>query len=104
MTHPDDNAALLKVADEIPGLSPGAGITVTAFLLRIGFLASPPVIGVIADASSIRLGLVLVPIAGMVILLTSGILDTGRATPARSEVEPAGPGVEPTAADGPAPK
>ena len=52
-----------------------------AFLLRIGFLASPPVIGVVADAASIRLGLVLVPLAGLVILLTSGILDTGRAKP-----------------------
>jgi hypothetical protein len=65
-------------ADEVPGLWPGAGITVAAFLLRIGFLLGPPVIGLIADASSIRLGLVLVPLGGLIILLTSGILDARR--------------------------
>ncbi|GAA3862982.1 MFS transporter [Streptomyces sedi] len=67
--------AAFHAADEIPGLWPGAGIAVAAFLLRVGFLASPPVIGLIADAESIRLGLVLVPLAGLVILATSGILD-----------------------------
>ncbi|RBM18420.1 MFS transporter [Streptomyces sp. PT12] len=73
--------AAFHAADEIPGLWPGAGITVTAFLLRIGFLLSPPLVGVVADASSIRLGLVVVPLAGLVILLTSGILEGRR--PAR---------------------
>ncbi|UED83877.1 MFS transporter [Streptomyces profundus] len=68
--------AAFHAADEIPGLAPGTGITVAAFLLRIGFLLSPPMIGLIADAHSIRLGLVLVPVAGVVILLTSGILAT----------------------------
>lgn len=73
--------AAFHAADEIPGLSPGAGITVTAFLLRIGFLASPPVIGLIADASSIRTGLVLVPVAGLVILATSRVLQGPRRAP-----------------------
>ncbi|WP_049568559.1 MFS transporter, partial [Streptomyces sp. SBT349] len=73
--------AAFHAADEIPGLWPGAGITITAFLLRIGFLISPPVVGLVADASSIRLGLVVVPLAGLVILLTSGILE-GRPAPA----------------------
>ena len=73
--------AAFHAADEIPGLWPGAGITVAAFLLRIGFLASPPVIGLIADASSIRMGLFLVPAAGLVILLTSGMLDGTRRPP-----------------------
>ncbi|RMI33745.1 MFS transporter [Streptomyces triticirhizae] len=68
--------AAFHAADEIPGLWPGAGITVAAFLLRVGFLVSPPVIGLIADAESIRLGLVLVPVAGLALLATSGILDT----------------------------
>ncbi|MDT0442242.1 MFS transporter [Streptomyces johnsoniae] len=67
--------AAYHAADEIPGLWPGAGITVTAFLLRIGFLLSPPLVGLIADAESIRLGLVIVPLAALVVLLTSRILD-----------------------------
>ncbi|ARQ67925.1 MFS transporter [Streptomyces marincola] len=73
--------AAFHAADEIPGLWPGAGITVTAFLLRVGFLLSPPLVGVIADAESIRAGLLVVPLAGLVILLTSGILE-GRRPPA----------------------
>ncbi|MGP4110357.1 MFS transporter [Streptomyces sp. 4N509B] len=70
--------AAFHAADEIPGLWPGAGITIIAFLMRVGFLLSPPVVGVIADASSIRLGLLVVPLAGVTILLTSGILDGRR--------------------------
>lgn len=73
--------AAFHAADEIPGLWPGAGITVAAFLLRVGFLVSPPVIGLIADAESIRLGLVLVPVAGLAILATSGTLDRRRPEP-----------------------
>ncbi len=68
--------AAFHAADEIPGLWPGAGITVISFLCRVGFLVSPPVVGLIADASSIRLGLIVVPLAGLAILLTSGVLDS----------------------------
>ncbi|WP_052848958.1 MFS transporter [Streptomyces avicenniae] len=70
--------AVFHAADELPGLWPGAGITVTAFLLRIGFLLPPPLVGLVADAESIRLGLVAVPLAGLVILLAAGVLE-GRA-------------------------
>ncbi|MEV1007146.1 MFS transporter [Streptomyces sp. NPDC049881] len=73
--------AAFHAADELPGLWPGAGITVTAFLLRIGFLLPPPLVGLVADAESIRLGLVAVPLAGLVILLTAGVLE-GRAASA----------------------
>jgi MFS family permease len=66
--------AAFHAADEIPGLWSGAGITVTAFLLRVGFLLSPPVVGLLADAESIRLGLVIVPLAGLIVLLSSGVL------------------------------
>jgi MFS family permease len=85
--------AAFHAADEVPGLSPGAGITVAAFLGRIGFLTGPPLIGVVADASSIRLGLVLVPVSGLVILLTSGILDARRtqAPAAKRSADPADP-------------
>ncbi|RKN41663.1 MFS transporter [Streptomyces hoynatensis] len=66
--------AAFHAADELPGLWPGAGITVTAFLMRVGFLLSPPVVGVIADAHSIRLGLLVVPVAGLLVLAASGSL------------------------------
>jgi MFS family permease len=57
--------AAMHTADELPGLSPGTGLSVISWLMRIGFLLSPPVIGVLADASSLRVGLLLVPLAGV---------------------------------------
>ncbi|MDT0317309.1 MFS transporter [Streptomyces millisiae] len=80
--------AALHAADEVPGLWPGAGISVAAFLLRIGFLVSPPVVGLIADAHSIRLGLAVVPVAGLVILATARVLDTRRQPAAEAGVAP----------------
>ncbi|MGP3968946.1 MFS transporter [Streptomyces sp. 6N223] len=91
--------AAFHAADEVPGLWPGAGITVAAFLLRIGFLTGPPVIGLIADASSIRLGLVLVPVSGLVILLTSGILDARRGHEPAAEWDESRVGAERPATD-----
>lgn len=58
--------AAMHAADELPGLPPGAGLTVVTWLLRVGFLVSPPVVGLLADASSLRVGLLLVPLAGAV--------------------------------------
>jgi hypothetical protein len=56
--------AVYHAADELPGLAHGSGLTVINWLLRVGFLLSPPVIGVIADASSLRVALLLVVAAG----------------------------------------
>lgn len=38
------------------------------WLLRVGFLLSPPVVGLLADASSLRVGLLVVPIAGITVI------------------------------------
>jgi MFS family permease len=66
--------AAMHAADELPGLPPGAGLTVVTWLLRVGFLLSPPVVGVLADASSLRVGLLLVPIAGVAVVGLSRFL------------------------------
>ena len=41
--------AALHAADELPGLPAGLGITVVSSALRLGFLASPVVVGAVAD-------------------------------------------------------
>src|SRR5690625_7248846 len=64
--------AEMQEADDLPGLRHGTGLTVVSWLMRLGFLVSPPVIGLIADASSLRLGLLVVPLAGIAVLALSG--------------------------------
>lgn len=61
--------ATMHAADELPGLPAGVGLTIVSWTLRIGFLASPPVIGAISDATSLRAALVGVPVAGMAMIL-----------------------------------
>jgi MFS family permease len=61
--------AAMHGADRLPGLRPGNGLTAVAWLMRIGFVASPPVVGLIADAAGLRAGLLLVPAAGLLVAL-----------------------------------
>ncbi len=68
--------AAMHAADELPGFRPGTGLTIVSWLLRVGFLVSPPIVGAIADASSLRLGLLVVPIAGLLVILFAQVLTT----------------------------
>jgi fucose permease len=70
-------------ADRLPGLRPGAGLTAVVWLQRVGFVAAPPVVGLIADATSLRVGLLVVPVAGLAVVCAAGVL-SGRRRPARS--------------------
>jgi MFS family permease len=69
--------AAMHAADELPGLRAGAGRTIVSWLLRLGFLLSPPVVGAIADTSSLRLGLVVVPLAGILVIFFARVLNPG---------------------------
>jgi MFS family permease len=66
--------AVYHAADELPGLRRGTGLAVINWLLRIGFLLSPPVIGVLADATSLRVALLAVVAAGLGALLLGRVL------------------------------
>ena len=61
-------------ANKLPGLRAGTGITVISWLLRIGYLGAPPLIGFIADSTSLRMGMVVLPAIGIIVILTAGIL------------------------------
>jgi MFS family permease len=69
--------AVYSAADELPGLPHGLGLAVINWLLRIGFLVSPPLIGALADAISLRFALLAVVLAGL------GALVLGRTLPGR---------------------
>jgi MFS family permease len=72
--------AAMHEADELPGLKPGTGLTVVSWLMRLGFLLSPPVVGAVADATSLRAGLLVVPIAGVLVIVLAGVLQPRRPT------------------------
>jgi len=66
--------AAMHAADELPGLRAGTGLTVLTWLMRAGFLTSPVVVGAIADAVSLRAGLLTVPAAGLAVMGLAGVL------------------------------
>lgn len=89
--------AAMTAADALPGLPPGLGLTLVTWLMRVGFLASPPVVGVVADAVGLRLGLLVVPLSGILVLVLAGVLGTRTRPPAGAgrpggEATPGSPG------------
>jgi fucose permease len=76
-------------AGAVPGVRAGDGIAVVGFLARLGFLATPPIIGAIADASSVGRGLLVVPVAALGAAVLAGALRPRSGTPAaRGETGP----------------
>ena len=70
--------AAMHGADQLPGLRPGSGLTAVAWLMRLGFTLSPPIVGLIADATSLRVGLLSVPTAGLAVMALAGALSNAR--------------------------
>lgn len=69
--------AAFAASDGVAGLRPGTGITLVSWMLRVSFLASPPLVGAVADATNLRTGLLVVPIAGVAVVVLASAL-TGR--------------------------
>lgn len=68
--------AAMHAADELPGFRPGTGLTIVSWLLRVGFLLSPPVVGAISDATAVRFGLLIVPAAGLLVFIFASALSS----------------------------
>ncbi|WP_417504643.1 hypothetical protein [Microbacterium sp.] len=49
-----------------------------SWLLRLGFLLSPPFVGYIAETESLRAGLLVAPVAALVAVLLAGFLEKRR--------------------------
>ena len=73
--------AVMHTADELPGLPHGVGLTVIGFVLRGGFLVSPTLIGLVADAATLRAALSSVVLAGLVVLVLGRVLTATSAHP-----------------------
>ncbi len=70
--------AAMRAADELPGLRAGTGLTILTWLMRVGFLGAPLLVGLVADAAGLRVGLLIVVAAGLSLLALGGVL-AGRA-------------------------
>jgi MFS family permease len=75
--------AAMHGADQLPGMRPGTGLTAVTWLMRVGFFGAPLIVGVVADATSLRVGLLSVPVAGLVVMALAGALSAQR-RPSRS--------------------
>jgi MFS family permease len=75
--------ASLRTADDIPGLPRGAAMTAVGTVDRVAIMAAPPLIGLVADAYSLRVGLTIIPVAAAVALLLTPALP---ASPVRAPV------------------
>lgn len=57
--------AAFAAAARVPGLPHGTGIAILGWLMRLGFLVTSPVIGLISDASGLRVALIIPLGAGL---------------------------------------
>lgn len=75
--------AAFDAADRLAGLPVGTGLTLIGWLMRLAFLAGPPMIGWIADVVSLPAGLVIVPLGAFALLFAARALPAhrGRLTP-----------------------
>ncbi|MBP2382367.1 MFS transporter [Brachybacterium sacelli] len=65
-----------RAADDMPGVPHGVGITVVGWFARLGFFVTPPIVGALGDAVTLRYALWIVPVYMVGILLFSGVLET----------------------------
>lgn len=80
----------LSAAARIPGLSPVVSVTLMSWIMRVGFLATSPLVGVITTATNLRWGLSILIIIGSAVTFLASRLDTGdhdvnAATPGTSD-------------------
>lgn len=66
--------AAMQAAGSIPGVRSGDGIAVVSWMARLGFLAGPPLVGLVGDRVNLRTGVSAVVIAGFGILLLASVL------------------------------
>lgn len=64
----------LAAAGEIPGVRSADGVAVASWLARLSFLAVPPVVGLVADTTSLRWGLATVLVCALIAAALSGLL------------------------------
>jgi len=65
--------AAMAAANELPGFRAGTGLTLVTWLMRIGAFSSPLIVGAVADQFGLRVGLLLMPLVGLIVLVLSPV-------------------------------
>jgi MFS family permease len=79
---------LFRSAGEEPGVPTGPALAAVSFLGYLGFLVGPPVIGGLAELSSLRLAAELMAVAAVLVLVLAPFADPDRHSTAPSEPNP----------------
>jgi MFS family permease len=66
--------ASARAADAIPGLPPGTGLALIGAVDRLALITAAPLIGAVADAHGLRVGLALIPLAAVTVVLLAATL------------------------------
>ncbi|MBD8606341.1 MFS transporter [Aeromicrobium sp. CFBP 8757] len=77
--------AAFAAADRVPGLSPGTGVAMLGWLMRLGFLVTSPSVGALSDATDLRVALA-IPIGAGVVAAVIAHLASRRRHAARGDV------------------
>lgn len=67
----------MSAAATLPGISEGAGVTLVSWLMRVGFLATSPIVGGLTDAVGLRWALGLLVVVGATAAVLAGALGNG---------------------------
>lgn len=68
----------MGVANSLPGVTGGIGLTVTTWVMRLGFMAFPVGIGALGDAVSLRWAMICLPAGALVILILAPLFRVTR--------------------------
>ncbi len=68
----------MQAADELPGLPRGFGLAVSGWMMRVGFLVTPPLVGIVADQIGLRWAFVVPAVLGLLAIGCAGLLAPAR--------------------------
>lgn len=64
----------MHAADELPGLPRGFGLAVSGWMMRVGFLLTPPLVGIVADGVGLRWAFAVPAVLGLLAIGCAGLL------------------------------
>ena len=64
----------MHAADELPGLPRGFGLAVSGWMMRVGFLLTPPLVGIVADQVGLRWAFAVPAVLGLLAIGCAGLL------------------------------